>query len=55
MMQFDEDKKDDLLEKVLAYVQQGDLNTARLLLRGSKTKDYVRVHRAVLARTALFL
>jgi hypothetical protein len=56
MIQFDDEQKDDkLLHLVMSAVNAGDLDTARLLLRGAKTKDYVRVHRAVLAKTALFL
>lgn len=56
MLKFDEDKGvDELLDKVLSLVDQGDLTTARMLMRASKTKDYVRVHRAVLARRSLFL
>lgn len=53
-MQFD-NTKDTLLEQVLALVEQGDLNTARKILRASKSKDYVRVHRVILMRKALFL
>ena len=56
MIQFDNEKKEDkLLHLVMSAVNSGDLDAARLLLRGAKTKDYVRVHRAVLAKTALFL